>query len=344
VRDIVQHPVGGATCGPLQEYRACNTHHCPTDCVLNDWAGWQECDVKCGGGSQNRIRIVKIKPLHGGNPCGETVENQMCNMEACKEPCGLFDWTDWGECNKQCGGGTSTRNRHVDTPAIGGGYCAEADSEERRQGRVCNPDVCPSKIECIATLDFILVIDGSGSLGWDGWTASTAAANILLQSFKDGNDDGNANIRVAIVVFSWGAVTHLHFTQDIAKAMSVVDGLYWPNSVTFTSSGLWNAWNELLYARWYAHATVILMTDGWPYYYFWTWWAAWWVRWYARLMVMPITAWAPTWLAWDIASYPKAQNYFYIDTFTKLQSQDVMNTVIEDVCPIVYRPWWSHWR
>merc|ERR1712066_388011 len=109
---------------------------------------------------------------------------------------------------------------------------------------------------------------------------------------KEGNEDGNADTRVAIIVFSWGAVTHQHFTSDIASAINTVEGLAWPNSVTFTHEALWKADSELGYARWWAHSSVILLTDGWPYFYWYTWWAAWQLKWKARLTVVPITPWA----------------------------------------------------
>jgi hypothetical protein len=184
-------------------------------------------------------------------------------------------------------------------------------------------------------MDIILVLDGSGSLGWDGWAAVKGNAQKLIESFQRGVDDGKADIRVAVVLFSWGATIETHFTTP-ADAIEKVKSMSWPNSVTFTSSGLWMAWYEALYARWWSSKTAILLTDGWPYYWFYTWWAAWWLRWWVRLMTIPVTAWSPTWLAWEIASWPKHENYIYVPTFTQLASNAMVNTMIEDLCPKVY--------
>ena len=55
------------------------------DCEYSHWNEWQECDKKCGGGTQSRIRDVIREAWYGGIKCtgaGE-VQSQQCNIEAC---------------------------------------------------------------------------------------------------------------------------------------------------------------------------------------------------------------------------------------------------------------------
>jgi len=53
------------------------------------------------------------------------------------------NWSDWGECSKECGGGTQTRTKQVIKPQIGlGEACGETV-----QTRECNTNPCP--IDCV---------------------------------------------------------------------------------------------------------------------------------------------------------------------------------------------------
>jgi hypothetical protein len=53
------------------------------DCEMSEWEAWSECSDKCGGGTRQRTRTVKVKPSNGGTPCGPLVEYEECNTLPC---------------------------------------------------------------------------------------------------------------------------------------------------------------------------------------------------------------------------------------------------------------------
>ena len=61
------------------------THVCPiVDCVWGNWTDWTDCSVTCGGGKQNRTRVITTTAENGGNNCtGSAHETQDCNPNAC---------------------------------------------------------------------------------------------------------------------------------------------------------------------------------------------------------------------------------------------------------------------
>merc|ERR1719263_77929 len=113
---------------------------------------------------------------HGGNPCGETSEAKACNNQACEKDCTLGDWTKWTACSKDCDGGTRKRQKFIKEEALGEGKCPGQWSLKRLQYRQCNMVSCPvpndKPLKCVnKTLDVVLVLDGSSSLGKKGWAA-----------------------------------------------------------------------------------------------------------------------------------------------------------------------------
>jgi len=97
------------------ESQACNTGACDVDCVVSEWSEWTECDKECGGGKQSRTRTV-VTPAVGKGSCPVLVEYRECNTNACVIPCVVSEWSEWGPCDKECGGGKQTRTRTVTTP------------------------------------------------------------------------------------------------------------------------------------------------------------------------------------------------------------------------------------
>jgi hypothetical protein len=59
-------------------------------------------------------------------------------------------WGQWGQCSKQCGGGTFTRTYNVTTPASGGGrQCSVANGKQQSQS--CNTQACVANVDCVGT-------------------------------------------------------------------------------------------------------------------------------------------------------------------------------------------------
>ncbi|KAH9492583.1 Hemicentin-1 [Bulinus truncatus] len=133
-RDCIGPFYGGKKCdGNFSEFQKCNNNSCPEDGVLSPWSTWGHCNVSCGGGFKERLRVC-IGPFHGGQDCQEVlIEIMKCNLQECPGGfwnCMLFllvdgiltDWGDWSTCSATCMG-THSRNRTCIGPFHGGKEC-----------------------------------------------------------------------------------------------------------------------------------------------------------------------------------------------------------------------------
>lgn len=320
----------------LEATKPCNQEKCPIDCKLRDWEGWSECSANCGGGLMQRTRAVSIEPMHGGEPCGETSEAEGCHLQACDKDCELSDWQGWSECSKECDEGTTERERTIAVQAVGDGACPAIRSEERHEEKHCNSFACVKEtslptLQCQSKADIILVIDGSGSLGQAGWDASVKASAMLARAFGG----SGADIRLAVLLFSYYNEWVTHFSSDNEAAAVAIEGLTWPRSLTYTSSALNAARSELSLGRDDAQSVVIVITDGRPMSMRKTRIASEELRKEARLMYIPVTAYAPVSTMREWASYPKSDNFLALESFAELEDPEKMDLIIADVCPHV---------
>jgi len=352
-RGVLTHPDGGAKCLPLAALRSCNNKPCPVDCRLSTWGGWSKCSAECGGGVTQRLREVKMAMKYGGKPCGETSETKACNDQACEKDCELTEWTKWSACSKDCDGGTKKRQKFVKEVAEGDGKCAGAWSLKRLQYKKCNMKRCPPQKCTNKTMDIIMLLDGSGSLGKKGWDAEIIAAKSFIGAFM-GN---KGKINMAVTLFSgpstWGGVykcmakskkpvdvqkdcnikTVTHFTDDLKKIVNLINGLTWPKGSTLTSLALINAEAELALGRKDAPAVIVVFTDGRPLSYRKTGMAAKKVRKVARLLWVAITEFAPLKYIKKWATRRWQENVVKVDDFGQLKQPDVINHIIADICP-----------
>ena len=83
------------------------------DCQ-GEWGDWGDCSALCGGGIQRKTYTVSRTKLGNGSECpnsdGET-EERACNTDACVSCQG--EWSDWGDCSAQCGGGVQRKTYTV---------------------------------------------------------------------------------------------------------------------------------------------------------------------------------------------------------------------------------------
>ena len=138
---------------------------------------------------QSRVRDVKQAMRHDGTPCGSLGETKQCNVEACEKDCELKEWTGWTACSKDCDGGTKKRNKFVAVPAEGSGKCADVWSPERLEYKDCNKKSCKVKdhtaaMKCNATLDVLILLDGTPKSGKKGWAAEQKAANQIVDAWS----------------------------------------------------------------------------------------------------------------------------------------------------------------
>ena len=140
------------------------------DCSWGEWTDYGACSEECGGGNQTRVR-VKTLELCNGTPCtGEDIEIQSCNMDCCPGKvisiwkvitsvnlthvqilpssyivdCSWGEWTDYGACSEECGGGNQTRVRVKTLDSCGGEPCHDDDLDVMIID--CNSDPCPGKM------------------------------------------------------------------------------------------------------------------------------------------------------------------------------------------------------
>jgi len=355
-RNVLTHPNGGAKCLPLAAVRSCNQQPCPVDCRLSVWSGWSKCSAECGGGVQQRLREVKLAMKFGGKPCGATSETVACNAQACEKDCELSAWTKWSTCSKDCDGGSQKRQKFVKHEPEGAGECAGEWSVKRLQYKKCNMVRCKvpdedKPLPCNRSLDVILLIDGSGSLGKEGWAQEIKAAQLFVDAFTD---SGKANM--AVIMYSgpktWSGVEKCtgkqetpidpekcgikmvtHFTEDMKKVKNLINGLDWPQGSTLTSLALMTAKAELALGRKDSKATMVVITDGRPLSFRNTELAAKAVRKAARLVWVPVTKFAPLKHIKSWATRRWQENVVLVKEFDKLGKAETVTHIVADICP-----------
>jgi len=353
-RTISVYPVGGSKCPPLAATQSCNEDSCPVDCVLEDWTAWSGCSAECGGGVRSKSREVKTTPEHGGDPCGETSKTESCNIQACDVNCELSAWTAWGVCSKKCDGGQLRREKNIITPSIGQGTCAAERSIERLQMKPCNTQPCKNAstvmMTCVAKLDVIFLLDGSGSLGQKGWEATVKAGATLARSMK-------GDVQLGVVLFSgptnykslWMCTGEIpgtpdmkndcgiewvsHFDNDTEKIATTIESLKFPAKTTLTSLAISTAETELSQGRADASSVVVVITDGKPLSEASTTIASNSIKHKARLMWVPVGRYVPKKDIKKWASFPWKENVVKVDDFGALTKPNVLNKIIADMCP-----------
>jgi hypothetical protein len=209
-------------------------------------------------------------------------------------------------------------------------------------------------LSCNRTLDVVLLIDGSGSLGKKGWAAEMDAVQTFVDAFSA---SGKANM--AVILFSgprtWSGVkkcigktdkpvdmdetckikTVVHFTEDMKEVKEKVKGLEWPQGSTLTSLALMTAKAELAMGRKTAPPVVIVFTDGRPMSYGKTFTASKMLRKAARLVWVPITKLAPLKFIKWCATRRWQENVIPVPGFTKLATGkvEVVTHIVADICP-----------
>jgi len=357
-RNVMTHPNGGAKCLPLTALKKCNLNPCPIDCKLATWTGWSKCSAECGGGVQQRIRDVDVAMKYGGNPCDQTSQARSCNSQACEKDCDLGHWTAWGQCSKDCDGGTQKRQKFIAEQATGEGKCPGRWSSKRLEYTECNMYRCELKdgaktATCDQELDIVLLLDGSGSLGQKGWNAEMKAANLFVDAFAG----TGAKANMAVILYSgprtWSGVykcfgknvnkvnvettckikSVTHFSADMATIKADIAKLVWPKGSTLTSLALLSAYSELSLGRKGAKSIVVAITDGRPLSYDATGLASRYVRKKARLVWVPVTSNAPLWRIKEWATRRWQENVVVVNSFADLENPEIVTHVVANICP-----------
>ncbi|XP_028290490.1 SCO-spondin [Gouania willdenowi] len=110
------------------------------DCIMSPWTEWSACSASCGLGSLFRQREVVRAPLPGGVCDGPQFDTRACFTQVCSVDGDWSEWSGWSQCDVECGGGVSQRNRSCSAPPPkNGGRECEGMS---RQSQSCNTRPC----------------------------------------------------------------------------------------------------------------------------------------------------------------------------------------------------------
>merc|ERR1719311_1438503 len=114
------------------------------DCEVGEWQPG-ECSVECAGGERVLTREVVTPASNGGAECPIMLEKEPCNMQPCPIDCVVDEWSEFGACSKDCGGGIQSRVRRAITEDEHGGEPCGDLSETME----CNMDACdlPCELE-----------------------------------------------------------------------------------------------------------------------------------------------------------------------------------------------------
>merc|ERR1719409_359752 len=252
-REIISMPDAGI-CPPLNRTETCNGQPCPVDCQMGPFGDWTLCSRECGGGTRQRARSIVRHPAHGGQPCGNVLEQEVCNPHACSQDCHLSPWSTWSGCSRSCGGGHLKRTRRVLRPASGGGTCPREDAAERLDSKDCNAQPCAEAASCKSHVDWVILVDASGSAGAGGLAAQQAFINALASRVSDDAQVGvvlfGSRSTVAAPLGAPAALSSLALSGDLAN--------------TDLAQGLAVARDVLVNSRSDAANHILVITDGMP--------------------------------------------------------------------------------
>lgn len=259
VQNITREIVAEAKlCPPLVVQRKCNEGPCPRDCKIGFWGRFSECSKECGGGTQARVREIEEEPLDGGLPCGDTVQERLCNHQECDQPCLLSEWSKWSGCSRACMKGFQTRKRDVLKSARGLGHCPSEESHKRMERRRCNAFECKNPVpKCNSTVDLVVALDSSGSVGADGFAEAKGFIEALFARFTD-------SAQISLITFATEAALTAPLGAKDA-AISSAGSISWLKKTTNTADALGLADEVLTRGRKDAQSVVLVVTDGMPY-------------------------------------------------------------------------------
>lgn len=342
----------GKPCGPTSETTECNSQACEKDCGLSRWTQWSGCSKKCDGGTQKRQRWVTSKPEGQGRCPGywspKRLQYKECNKISCLDP-------ESGQCSTWKI--DDARYTCATVPTCCKGFRGMGDSANTVQ---CLPEEsasderyttkCSAKpVTCKKSVDVVLLLDGSGSLGSKGWAAEKKAAERFVDAFS--LPDSSA--RMSVILYSgpskWSGVrkcfrssnqkrdckinTVVSMSNDMAAVKKSISGLQHPGGSTLTSLALMSAQTELGFSRAGVPSVVVVFTDGKPTFWWRTFRASKVVRKQARVLWVPVGRFVPLRFIKPLATRLWKENIVTAKDFNALEDPELVNHVVADICP-----------
>merc|ERR1719265_2372542 len=269
----------GITCPQLNYPMRCKQIRCPVDCKMGPWSGWGKCTKDCEGGTQTQTRNLVVKPLNGGASCDPSTESQPCNTGSCDRDCTTHPWTPWTPCTQACSAdgkrfGMTEKYRHIKIPVRGKGKCPKAKSAPRYHRKICNTHLCQGDEQCVAKMDLLVAIDGSGSLRSKGYKILKKFAAAVVKRFE-GEAFGNEAVKVGAIQFGNGKILKdgiispakdiagLDF--DIKKVAGIIEKSEWQYGFTNMAQVFSKAEEMSMNGgRKKKPTTILVITDGKP--------------------------------------------------------------------------------
>jgi len=349
-REVITPPTKGSACPPVLERVDCNDIDCPTNCKMAEWEEWGKCSAECGGGIRERSRGIEIPASHGGDPCDVDHITQACNTFSCDSDCGLSPWSEWSPCSKACNGGFQIQKKTVTTPKRGEGQCPPP-MQKMEQFRRCNVAACKKKdLKCNSKLDIVVLVDGSGSVGTNGFDLTKKFVEKFVGAFNMGQELA----QLAVVLYSGPktyedvqkcaktgdpATCNLHvissLTADPAPITAAVKQMTWPKASSFTAGALNMAGTLLKEGRKDAQSIVMVFNHEMPNFKCQAEEAAAQLRKTARVMWLPIGKYAELEDIERWASSPVRANVYPVAEFTTLDKPEFLQDLIATICPKV---------
>jgi len=277
----------GHACPKLTYQMRCGMFRCPVDCGMSSWSAFTKCTKECEMGSKLRSRSIVVKPKNGGEKCEDTAESQVCNTGSCDRDCDLKPWTIWTPCSMGCGGGMQVKFRHIKRKLRGNGKCPKSKSRYRFRERDCNTQMCVGDEKCIAQMDFIFLLDGSGSMREKGYEILKEFSARLIERFEGEAYEAEA-AQVGIVQFGNGMVLPdkdsisgttispaklvLGMSFDMKEVAGAMRKTVWEKGFTNMAQAFSTAQTIMLNGgRKSKPTTIVVVTDGKPTFKFETW-------------------------------------------------------------------------
>lgn len=219
-------------------------------------------------------------PEFEGEQCPPVTEAQACNTQACDEDCMLGGWSEWGSCSRVCkwkataSPGRQMRAKPIKVALKGSGKCPKPHDTERLEWRSCNDNVCGLNIKCVADMDVILVVDGSGSLRnqikpYDkNWNRAKEFLTSMVEASKMATVDKESGVvrggmRYGVVLFSSGAHEVSSITHKKDELNKRITAMKWPRTMTYTDRALRQAIAMFrVYGKMSRKQVILLLTDG----------------------------------------------------------------------------------
>jgi len=345
---ITMNSKGGVACPVLTTSRKCNQIKCSVDCVLSDFSTLSKCTKECGGGVQSRTRTLVTKPKHGGKACDTLTESQPCNSGSCDRDCELGKWMDFKPCTKACNAGYSERRKRVIEPAVGEGACLALTDPLRLERKPCNEQACMGDEMCNSTIDLVIAIDASGSVGEAGFDIlKTFAATMVRRMMPSVNVGvvlfGNGKLDMEAKIISDAKLITKNLESDMASVATEIEGMVIQKGFTNMAQAVVKSKAVLTHSRKGAQPVVLMITDGRPSFKFQTTFAVQDLRRSARLMIVHVQAVRKQDIAEMLKAYasePWSSNYRHIAGKKKLKSayESYATSVVADLCLNVVSP------